>query len=123
MLCRQFQSRIVWDFPLNFPEHPRENNVSCKDDINSIYFLSIIPMIKIKLDRGLIWTSPMFGIGLSTKKYMDTLTLIDICLLSPGLAWINPPGFYPSGFIRINPPNFIHLYPEKIKNKGKMHKD
>ena len=37
-----------------------------------------------------------------------------------GLAWINPPGFYPSGFIRINPPNLIHFYPEKIKNKGKM---
>ena len=38
----------------------------------------------------------------------------------PGLAWIYPPGFYPSGFIRINPPNFFHLHPEKIKNKGKM---
>ena len=37
-----------------------------------------------------------------------------------GLAWINPPGFYPSGFIRINPPNLNHFYPEKIKNKGKM---
>ena len=33
---------------------------------------------------------------------------------SPGLAWINTPGFYPTRFIRINPPNFIHLCPEKI---------
>ena len=40
-----------------------------------------------------------------------------------GLAWIYPPGFYPCGFIRINPPNFIHFYPEKIKNKGKMLKE
>ena len=26
--------------------------------------------------------------------------------LRPGLAWINPPGFNPSGFIQINPPFF-----------------
>ena len=37
-------------------------------------------------------------------------------LFESGLAWINPPGFYSSGFIQINPPNLIHFYPEKIKN-------
>ena len=45
------------------------------------------------------------------------LAVVGPALVGPaaGLAWINPPGFYPSRFIQINPPNFIHLYPEKIK--------
>ena len=30
-----------------------------------------------------------------------------------GLALNYPPGFYPSRFIWINPPNFIYIYPEK----------
>ena len=36
-----------------------------------------------------------------------------------GLALNNPPCFYPSGFIQINPPNYIQFYWEKISKKGK----
>ena len=56
------------------------------------------------------------GVG----KHVEKLEKRFSSRVQAGLAWINPPGFYPSGFIRINPPNLIHFYPEKIKNKGKM---
>ena len=63
----------------------------------------------------------IFSLGLGRMRI--TSNWHTLLMFYPGLAWINPPGFYPSGFIRINPPNLIHFYPEKIKNKGKMLKN